>query len=117
MKFAIMIYGNPATWVHPMFLHQHKPLAPADREAQINEFTTLVKEISGSGELVDSAALDDPRAGRTIRMRNGVLITVNEPFTDAKEQLAGFFIVDCETAERAVGIEVRPVMDLSGMEM
>jgi hypothetical protein len=51
------------------------------------------------------------------------------PFSEAKEQFVGYFLVDCETPERAVEIasrfpdarfapvEVRPVMDFSGQEM
>ena len=129
MRYLIMIYSNPATWVHPMFLHQREPLAPEERAAQLNEFGALLKEIAESGELVDSAALADPVTSRTIRFRDGVPTATDGPFADAKEQMAGFFLVDCETPERAAeiaarfpdarnaGVEIRPVMDLSGMEM
>src|SRR5215218_2433726 len=51
VRYVIMIYSNPATWVHPMFLHQHEPLAPEERAAQLNEFGALLKEIAESGEL------------------------------------------------------------------
>jgi hypothetical protein len=129
VKYVIMIYSNPATWVHPMFLHQREPLALEERDAQLGEFTALMREIHESGELVDSAPLADPVLTRTVRMRDGVLAATDGPFADAKEQMAGYFVVECETAERAVeiasrfpdarnaGAEVRPVMDLSGMEM
>jgi len=66
--------------------------------------------------------------GASVRLRDGVLTATDGPFADAKEHMAGFFIVDCESRERAIeiasrfpdarngGVEVRPVMDLSGME-
>lgn len=129
MRYVIMIYSNPATWVHPMFLHQHEQLGPEERAAQLDEFGALMKEIIGSGELIDSAALADPVTSRTIRFRDGVPTATDGPFADAKEQMAGYFLVDCETPERAAeiasrfpdarnaGVEIRPVMDLSGMEM
>jgi hypothetical protein len=129
MRYVIMIYSSPATWVHPMFLHQHEPLTPEQREARVGEFETLLKEIVESGELVDSAALADPVIARTVRLRDGVLAAADGPFTDAKEQLAGYFVVDCATPERAEeiaarfpdtrngGAEIRPVVDLSGLEM
>jgi hypothetical protein len=128
MRYVVLIYSNPATWVHPMFLHQHEQLDPEQRAAQITEFETLLKEITESGELVDSAALADPVLGASVRLRDGVLTATDGPFADAKEHMAGFFIVDCESRERAIeiasrfpdarngGVEVRPVMDLSGME-
>jgi hypothetical protein len=129
VKYVIMIYSNPATWVHPMFLHQHDQLGPDERQARLDEFTALMREIHESGELVDSAPLADPVLSRTIRMRDGVLAATDGPFADTKEQLAGYFVVECETPERAAeiasrmpdarnsGVEVRPIMDLSGMEM
>ena len=129
MRYVIMIYSNPATWVHPMFLHQQEPLAPEERAAQLDEFGALLKEIAESGELIDSAALADPVISRTLRFRDGVPTITDGPFADAKEQMAGYFLVDCETPERAEeiaarfpdarhgGVEIRPVMDLSGMEM
>ncbi|MFL6161346.1 MAG: YciI family protein [Jatrophihabitantaceae bacterium] len=129
MRYVITIYSNPATWAHPMFLHQHEQLAPEERAAQLDEFGALMKEIAESGELIDSAALADPVTSRTIRFRNGVPTATDGPFADAKQQLAGFFLVDCETPERAAeiaarlpdartaGVEIRPVMDLSGIQM
>lgn len=129
MRYVIMIYSNPATWVHPMFLHQHTPLAPEERAARISEFGSLMTEIAESGELIDSAALADPVTSRVIRFCDGAPEATDGPFADAKEQMAGFFIVDCETRERVEeiaarfpdarngGVEIRPVMDLSGMEM
>ncbi|GAA2840317.1 hypothetical protein GCM10020220_031630 [Nonomuraea rubra] len=51
------------------------------------------------------------------------------PFLDSKEHLAGYFVIDCESLERATeiaarfpdarysAVEVRPIMDPSGFEM
>jgi hypothetical protein len=129
MRYVIMIYSNPATWEHPMFLHQQEQLAPEERDAQLADFSALMHEIAASGELVDTAALADPADSRVIRVRDGALAVTDGPFADAKEQMAGYFVVDCETPERVMeiamrlpdarnsGVEVRPVMDLSGMEM
>jgi hypothetical protein len=129
VRYVILIYSNPATWVHPMFLHQEQPLAPEERAAQLSEFGALLREIAESGELIDSAALADPVLTRTIRFRDGVPTATDGPFADAKEQMAGYFLVDCETPERAAeiaarfpdarnaGVEIRPVMDLSGLEI
>lgn len=129
MKYVLLIYSNPANWVHPMFLHQPEPLSPDDRDARISEFNALLKEITESGEFVDAAALADPINTRTVRVRDEVPVTTDGPFVDTKEHLAGYFVIDCESPERAAriaarfpdarysAIEVRPIMDLSGMEM
>lgn len=129
MKYLIMIYSNPVTWVHPMFLHQAEQPAPAERDAQIDEFRALMTEIAQSGELVDTAMLGDPAQGRVIRFRDGVPVATDGPFADSKEQMAGYFVVDCVSAERAAeiaarfpdarhgGVEIRPVVDPARMEM
>jgi hypothetical protein len=128
VKYLIMIYSNPATWEHPTFLHQHESLPPAERTAQLAAFRELMTEIATSGELVSTEALADPATSRVIRFRDGVPAVTDGPFADAKEQMAGYFVVDCATPERAAeiaarfpdarygAVEIRPVADLSGME-
>jgi hypothetical protein len=125
----IMIYSNPVTWAHPTFLHQREQLSPQERAAQLEQFRALLTEIAHSDELVSTAALDDPARSRTIRFRDGAPTATDGPFADAKEQMAGYFIVDCATPERAAeiaarfpdarygGVEIRPVVDLSELEL
>jgi hypothetical protein len=129
VKYLIMIYSNPATWAHPTFLHQREQLAPDERAAQLEEFRALLTEIAESRELVSSQALGDPAQSRTIRFHDGVPAATDGPFGDAKEQMAGFFLIDCATPERAAeiaarfpdartgAVEIRPVVDLSEMEL
>lgn len=73
--------------------------------------------------------LADPLHTRVVRVRDGVPVTTDGPYLEAKEQIAGAFVVDCETPERAVeiashlpdalmgAVEVRPIMGSSGQEM
>jgi hypothetical protein len=106
-----------------MFLHQAEQLAPDERAAQLDEFRALMTEIAQSGELIDTAALGDPATGRVIRFRDGVPAATDGPFADSKEQMAGYFVVDCVSFDRATeiaarfpdarhgGVEVRPLRD------
>jgi hypothetical protein len=125
VKYLIMIYSNPVTWAHPTFLHQQEQLAPEERAAQLEEFRELMIEIASSNELVSTAALADPAQSRTIRFRDGAPAATDGPFADAKEQMAGYFLVDCASPERAAeiasrfpdarygAVEVRPVVEPS----
>jgi hypothetical protein len=131
VKYLLLIYGNPASWGHPMFLRAQEAAAMSgeERDEMSAQFETLLTEISGSGELVAGEALSDPVITRTLRVRDGVLATTDGPFIETKEQLAGYFVVDCETIDRATeiaarfpdarfaAVEVRPIMNLSGQEM
>ena len=88
-----------------------------------------MKELTESGELVGGEALADASNAVIVRVRDGVRAATDGPYAEAKEQLAGYLTVECETKERAVEIaarwpdaryftmEVRAVMNSSGAEM
>ena len=129
MKYLLLIYSKPASWNHPMCLYQGENLSPAERAARPTQFTDLYEEILESGELIESRALADPINTRTVRIGDEALAATDGPCLASEEQLAGYFVVDCDTSERAVeiasrlpdarqcAIEVRPIMDMSGAEM
>jgi hypothetical protein len=131
MKYLLLIYSNPENWEHPMFLRNPEFLAmQEDERAELtSQAQGLHKEITESGELIVGAALADPVNTRTVRVRDGVPATTDGPFIEAKEQLAGYFVVDCDSPERAAeiaarfpdarfaAVEVHPIMDMSGQEM
>lgn len=133
MKYLILIYANPRTWVHP--LYQHDPgflgLDEAEQARIVERAEAVHAEIVASGELVEGVALADPLLARSVRPAAGGGATVTDgPYLESKEQLAGYLVVDCETPERAVeiaasfpdtgmggGVEIRPVMGEGGEEM
>jgi hypothetical protein len=81
---------------------------------------------TASGELVASARLADPATGKRVETRASRAIASDGPFTETKEQLAGFYLVDCADLDRAIEVagripdapplevEVRPVMNVKG---
>ncbi len=86
----------------------------------------LVEALNESGEMVVSEALADPSQVRTVSVRDGQTST-DGPFAEAKEHLAGFYLVECDDMDRAVQIaaripeagagariEVRPVLARGG---
>ena len=120
MKYLLLIYNNPATY---------QAWSEADRAALFAEVDGLMRELTESGELVGGEALADASRTRTVRLRDGVPVVTDGPFAEAKEQVAGYLMVECDSLERATEIaarwpdaryfalEVRPVMQPSGMEM
>ena len=77
-----------------------------------------------SGVLVAAEALEPVTTAATVRVRNGKLSVTDGPFTETKEQLAGFYLVDAADLDEAIDIasripparegtiEVRPVREL-----
>jgi hypothetical protein len=123
MKYLILIHSNPKSreiW---------ESFSPAEKGAGFQVYAALNDELAASGELIVAEALADPSLGRRIPAAPGEALTTDGPFAEVKEQLAGFYLVDCSGMERAVQIaeripeaplglvEVRPVLDLNGLEM
>ena len=120
MKYLLMIYGNQSTW---------DSWSDADYEAVIAAHTMLQEELFASGELVGAEGLTTEEA-RTVRVSGGVPAVTDGPFTEAKEVLAGYYLVECDSVERATEIasrlpeaqydpiEIRRIMDRAefGME-
>lgn len=131
LKYLILIYSNPQSWGHPAFSGTPEFLAMSrdERDQLTGQFGALMKEIAESGELIDAQPLADAVHTKTIRVREGVPAITDGPYPEAKEQLAGYFVVDCDSPQRATEIAarfpdaqfaavvVRPIMDLSGQEM
>jgi hypothetical protein len=118
VKYVVLIYNNPATW---------EALPATERDRVLGIHNRIIKELSESGELIRVDGLAHPANTKTVRLRGGAAVVTDGPFTEAKEQLAGVWAVDCDSIERAIEIsapvaeydtvEIRQLMDLSGLEM
>ncbi|HEX6447184.1 MAG TPA: YciI family protein [Streptosporangiales bacterium] len=96
MKYMVLIYGNQATWD-----------ALSGRMDEVERaHRVLADELTASGELVGTQALSAVGA-QTVRVQDGVPAVTDGPFTEAKELLAGYYLVDCASRERAVEIAAR----------
>jgi hypothetical protein len=123
VKYLLLIHSNPKTWGHPSFLHTEEGIAlpRAARKALTQQLDDLLAELSASGELVSADPLEAPSKAKVVRVREGVRATTDGPYTEAKEQLAGVFIVDVASQERAeeiaacipeasfTAVELRPI--------
>ncbi|MFT3923343.1 MAG: YciI family protein [Myxococcales bacterium] len=85
-----------------------KKWAPADFQAHMRFMRELNEDLLAAGELVGGAALTPPRQARLVRAGSqGKPEVTDGPFAESKEFLAGYWIVDVETAERAYAIAAR----------
>jgi hypothetical protein len=82
--------------------------APEDLKAHIGFMKRFDKELRESGELVGAEGLASPGQARVVRAaKNGAPEVTDGPFAEAKEFLAGYWIVDCESPQRAYEIAAR----------
>ena len=123
MKYLILIYHNPeARQIWESFSDEQ-------RAEGLHAYAVLNEQLAASGELIANEALDQPGSAKHVEIRDGQTIASDGPFAEAKEYLAGFYLVDTETMDRAIEIagqipeaslgmiEVRPIMTYSGLEM
>ncbi|MEU4288206.1 YciI family protein [Kribbella sp. NPDC026596] len=103
MKYLLLIHSNPITWGHPSFLNteEGQALPKKARDALAAQLEKLLQELDDSGELINAVPLDAPSDTRVVRVRKGIRATTDGPYSEAKEQLAGVFLIDVDTAERA----------------
>jgi hypothetical protein len=104
MKFMLLqAYGGVKADIGPM-----STWTPEEIEAHIAYQRELNDELSERGELVDAQALTAPEMARfVVYAGTGAPVVTDGPFPESKELLAGYRIVDVESAERAIEIAAR----------
>jgi hypothetical protein len=114
MKYMIMMFGDQGTMIESRSTEWIRSM--------IGFMGDLDQELRDAGEYVDGQGLVDPTQAKTVRFQGGAPVVTDGPFAEAKESLAGYWIVDVaeervfEIASRIVAfiegpVEVRQVAD------
>ena len=110
MKYMALIYGNEEAW---------DALSDEEQQRVTERYMALAREpVSVGGD-----ELQDPDTATTIRVRDGETLTTDGPFAETKEQLGGYYLIDCASLDEALefaaripaaergAVEVRPVVE------
>jgi hypothetical protein len=120
VKYMLLIYGNEELW---------SSFSQEEHEELIRDTDALQQELRETGEFVGAWGVADQVNAKTVRVKDGVPAVTDGPYAEAKEYLASFDIVDCESEERALeiaarvpfarlgSVEVRPLMSESAPEV
>ena len=107
-------------------IHDSAGLATDDEMAAIDVFN---ERLQTEGYWVFAGGLAGPSSATVIDNRGGSAVITDGPFVESKEQMAGYFVVDCATPERAeeiagrfpdarfAAVEVRPLMGGSAEDL
>jgi hypothetical protein len=110
MRYLILIYENEAT-------------IPQD-EAEFQRWMDYTERLKASGCYLGGEALQPTSTATTVRVNSGKALMTDGPFAETKEQLGGFYMVDCKDLDEALKwaaeipsadrgpVEVRPIMEL-----
>src|SRR5947209_5420185 len=74
----------------------------ADDPAIMKRYGELVQEVREAGKMVGGDRLQPSSAATTVRIRNGETLTTDGPFSETKEVLGGYFILECESLDEAL---------------
>ncbi len=103
MKYVILIHSNPQPWGHPTgnYIAEQQALPQEERDALNAAFEATLTRLHEAGELVYADALGDPGTSRLFRWAGGMPAATDGPYAESKEHLAGFFVIDVESQQRA----------------
>lgn len=115
MKYMLLIYLD------------EQALSEAERQQCYAESTELAKEIHSSGQYLGANPLHPTSMATSVRVRNGKRLVTDGPFAETREQLGGYFLIEANNLDEAIGIagripmarkgtvEVRPVIEIPGL--
>jgi hypothetical protein len=98
MQYMLMIHGDPNKW---------REMPEAQRAKVMDEYRVFTQDIVKSGHFRAGAQLQPPSTATTVREKNGKRLTTDGPFVEAKEQLGGYYLVECAHLDEAIAIAGR----------
>ena len=95
MKYMLLIYGNEAAL-------QGRPKAQADE--MLAAYGAYTEALQKSGALASANRLQRSVAATTVRVVDGKTKVLDGPYAETKEQLLGFYVVDCKNLDEALDV-------------
>jgi len=118
MKFIVLIYNDPDLL---------GALPRREFDETMRGCLEHANELQDQGYLIESQQLEPAATARSIRVRNGKMTMMDGPFSETKEVLGGFNLIEAENMDEAIRIalefpwaetgciEVRPVRDINAV--
>src|SRR5437867_4164654 len=115
MKYMLLIYLD------------EQGLSETERQDCYAESTQLAHQLKSSGQYLATNPLHPTSMATSVRVRDGKRLVTDGPFAETREQLGGYFLIDAKNLDEAIAVaaripmarkgtvEVRPVIDISGL--
>ena len=109
MKYMILMYGSQQDYdAMAGKPPSGQPVWSPDDFAAMGAFMeSFGQDLTESGELVDGQGLTAPVHTRRVRLREGAPVVTDGPYAETEEVLAGYWLVDCDSFDRATEIAAR----------
>jgi hypothetical protein len=115
MKYMLLVYLD------------ENALNEDERQACYRDSARFAQDLSASGNYLDASPLQPIATATSVRLRNGKKLVTDGPFTETREQLGGYYLIDAEDLDEAIGIaarvpvanvgtiEIRPILEIPGL--
>lgn len=113
MQYLLLIYHDE---------NANVKMSPQEQQALMAGYYAFGDEATQKGVLRGGEGLHPTTAATTVRVRNGKTVTTDGPFAETKEQLGGYYVLECRNLDEAIewaakipdarggSIEIRPIM-------
>ena len=114
MRYMLLIYGDEKIWADMM---------AEEQKAEFEAYDSFGKWLVEKGWMRGGDALQATASASSVRVRDGKVLTTDGPFAETKEQLGGFYQIECDNLDQAIEaaakipaarggtIEVRPIAE------
>ena len=118
MKYLITIYEDESGWA---------TATPEQTSEIMAAYGALGEALREAGVILGGEALQPVSTATTVKVRDGETITTDGPFAETREQLGGYYLLECKDLDEAISwaaripgaatgsCEVRPIMDYEAM--
>ena len=115
MRYALLICNDESAML---------AVSPEEAQASMAEYMKFGEEMGTRGVLQGGERLRPTTDATTVQVRDGEVLTSDGPFAETKEQIGGYYIVDCKDLDEAIevaskipgaqhgSIEVRPIWEM-----
>lgn len=105
MRYMLLIYRNE---------NQGPPPSAEEARKIRNAHWALMDETKKLGIFRGAEPLEPTSTATTLRVQDGKIVTLDGPFAETKEQLAGYYILDCNNLDEAIGWAAKLPMSCTG---
>jgi hypothetical protein len=116
VQYLLLIYQPEGQW---------ETTSESDQQSMMGEYNAFTEGLRIAGAMVDGNQLAPSDTATTVRVRNDERLLSDGPFAETREVLGGYYLVECETLDEAIGhaadipgartgsIEVRPIVQVT----
>jgi hypothetical protein len=118
MRYMLLLFGDESSWAN---------MSEEEGAAVMAAYDRYYEEATKAGVFVSGEGLQPTATATTMRIVGGERVLTDGPFAETKEQLGGFYVLECKDLDDALAwaercpasgngaIEIRPVIDYEAM--